>query len=127
MAITAEQAIKAIHNAKGFITTAAKHLGISRTQLHRIINKYPTVREAVTDAKEEFKDFAESKIYQEISNGNTAILIFYAKTQMKDRGYVERAQVEIVQRELDSALDLLQKELPPETYDRILEIFANTG
>jgi hypothetical protein len=57
-----------------------------------MINTYPTVKEALDDAKEEMKDFTESKIYQGINEGNTALIIFYAKTQMKDRGYVERQE-----------------------------------
>jgi hypothetical protein len=94
MATTAAAAIKAIRDSKGFVTQAAKSLGISRMQLHRIINKHPTVKEALADAREEMKDFAESKIYQGINDGNTALIIFYAKTQMKDRGYVERQEID---------------------------------
>jgi hypothetical protein len=93
-ATTAAAAIKAIRDSKGFVTQAAKSLGISRMQLYRIINKHPTVKEALDDAREEMKDFAESKIYQGINDGNTALIIFYAKTQMKDRGYVERQEID---------------------------------
>ncbi len=93
MAVTAEQAIQALRDKKGFITQAAKQLGISRRQLHRLINAHPTIKEALVDAKEEMKDFAESKIYQGIKQGNATLIIFYAKTQMKDRGYVERQEI----------------------------------
>ena len=93
MAITAAAAIEAIRKSKGFVTTAAKALGISRMQLHRIINAHPTVKEALVDAREEMKDFAESKLYQGINNDNTTLIIFYLKTQAKDRGYVERQEV----------------------------------
>lgn len=94
MAISAAQAIEAIKDRKGFVTQAAKQLGISRSQLHRIINAHPTVKEALQDAREEMKDFAESKIYQKISDGDTTMIIFYAKTQMKDRGYTERQEID---------------------------------
>lgn len=93
MAVTASEAAKALCNTKGFITQAAKQLGISRSQLHRIINIHPTVKQALLDAKEEMKDFAESKIYQGIADGNPTLMIFYAKTQMKDRGYIERQEI----------------------------------
>ncbi len=92
--VTAIQAAKAIKDKKGFITHAAKQLGISRRQLHRLINAHPTVKEALTDAREEMKDFTESKMYQAIDQGNVAMIIFYAKTQMKDRGYVERQEID---------------------------------
>jgi hypothetical protein len=90
--VTASEAAEAITESKGFITQAAKRLGISRQQLHNLINKHPTVKEALIDAREEMKDFTESKLYQAISDGNPTMIIFYAKTQMKDRGYVERQE-----------------------------------
>jgi hypothetical protein len=93
MAVTAAQAVQALKDKKGFVSQAAKQLGISRRQLHRLIKAHPTIKDALDDAREEMKDFAESKIYQGIANENTALLIFYAKTQMKDRGYVERQEV----------------------------------
>lgn len=93
MKATAGQAAEALRDKKGFITQAAKQLGITRQQLHNLINAHPTVKEALTDAREEMKDFAESKMYQGIAEGNTALLIFYLKTQAKDRGYVERQEI----------------------------------
>jgi hypothetical protein len=91
--VTAAQAAQALRDKKGFITHAAKQLGISRVHLHRLINTHPTVKEALEDAKEDMKDFAESKIFQGINEGNTTLIIFYAKCQMKDRGYVERQEI----------------------------------
>lgn len=90
---TATQAAHALKDKKGFITHAARQLGISRQQLHNLINAHPTVKAALIDAREEMKDFTESKLYQGIADGNTALLIFYAKTQMKDRGYTERQEI----------------------------------
>ena len=90
--VTADQAIAALTNAHGLISVAARQLGTSRKTLHQMINTMPTVKEARDDAREALKDFAESKIYEEIKAGNTVMLIFYAKTQMKDRGYVERQE-----------------------------------
>jgi hypothetical protein len=66
-------------------------------------------REAVDEAREEIKDFAESqlltlmkgipklddtgKIVGWISRPDTAAIIFFNKTRNKDRGYVERLEV----------------------------------
>jgi hypothetical protein len=94
MATTAGAAIKAIRESKGFVTQAAKALGISRMQLHRIINAHPTVKEALIDAREEMKDFTESKLYQGINDGNPTLIIFHLKTQAKDRGYIERQEID---------------------------------
>ncbi len=93
MKVTAAEAAKALLESKGFVTTAAKRLGISRRQLHNIINKHPTVKEALDDAREEMKDFVESRMYNGIQNDNTALIIFFLKTRAKDRGYVERQEI----------------------------------
>jgi hypothetical protein len=73
--VTATEAAEALIEKKGFVTAAAKQLGISRQQLHNLINKHPSVKEALLDAREEMRDFAESKLYQGISEGNTALII----------------------------------------------------
>ena len=39
------------------------------------------------------KDAAEALILKKMKDGDTSMLIFYAKTQMKDRGYVERKEL----------------------------------
>ena len=94
MAISAIEAIEAIKKTKGVVSQAAKRLGISRMQLHRIINDRSTVKEALTDAREEMKDFAESQLYKGMNDGNPTLIIFYLKTQAKDRGYVERQEID---------------------------------
>ena len=92
-AVTAAEAVKAIIKAKGFISAASKHLNITRRQMHNIINKFPTVKEALLDEREKMKDFAEAKLLSNIKEGKEVSLIFYLKTQAKDRGYVERQEV----------------------------------
>lgn len=94
MTTTARDAIEAIKKANGFVSHAAAALGISRTQLYRIINDKPTVAEALRDSREAMKDFAESKLFGNIKEGKEASIFFYLKTQAKDRGYIERQQVE---------------------------------
>ena len=93
MAITAEEAIKAITGSQGMIATIAKRLNCSRRHVYRLRDKYVTVAEAIVDEREKMKDFAESKLAEQIGAGNTTAIIFYLKTQGKDRGYVERQEV----------------------------------
>jgi len=127
MKVTTAEAAQAIKEAHGFITVAAKKLGIHRSQLHNLINAHPTVKAALTDAREEMKDFAEGKLFANIQEGKEASVFFYLKCQAKDRGYVEKAQIEFIQKELDGFLDLLEKQLEPQTYERILNLLANSG
>ena len=45
------------------------------------------------DEIEELGDLVESKIVQGIQEGNTTLAIFYAKTKLKHRGYIECQEV----------------------------------
>jgi hypothetical protein len=93
MAITATQAIEAVQDSKGFITTVAKRLGCTRGNVYALMNKFPTVEQAIKDERETLKDFAEGKLFQQIDDGNTTAIIFYLKCQAKERGYVERQEI----------------------------------
>lgn len=123
--ITAEQAIEAARGSKGFVTTVAKRLDCSRPTVYKLLEKYSTFRQALEDERETVKDFAEGKLFQQIDSGNITAIIFYLKTQAKDRGYIEKQEVSVqVEQELTKALDALQKKLPAEVYDNILSILA---
>jgi len=93
MAISAKEMIKAIEGSRGFVTVIAKRLGCTRSHAHVLINKYPTVKQALHDERETLKDFAEGKLFGQIDEGNTTAIIFYLKTQAHDRGYRERREI----------------------------------
>ena len=84
--------IDAINEAEGFVTKAADILGIGRTTFYRYLDKYVTAQQALEDTREKRHDFVENKLMDAIRKGNITAIIFYAKTQMKHRGYVERIE-----------------------------------
>ncbi len=90
---TKARIIDAIHESNGLLTLAAKRVGLSRKTVWEYSKQYPEVQEAVFDAKERMLDFAESKLWQKIQEGDNTILIFFLKTQGKARGYVERSEI----------------------------------
>jgi hypothetical protein len=89
---SAQQVADAIREARGFVTVAAEKLGCHRATVQRYINDYATVKEAVEDSREKRHDYVENKLMSAINDGNVTAIIFYLKTQCKDRGYVERTE-----------------------------------
>lgn len=77
----------------GIVASACRAANVSRTTYYRYYNEDPEFRERADDVKELQKDFAESLILKKMKEGDTTMIIFYAKTQMKDRGYVERREL----------------------------------
>ena len=94
MAITAKQAIDAVKGSGGYISVIAGRLGCSRSHVYNLRDKFATFAEALEDERERQKDFAEGKLQEQIKDGNMTAIIFYLKTQAKERGYVERQQVQ---------------------------------
>ncbi len=88
-----EALLEALHNTSGIISSACRAAGVSRMTYYRYYNEDPEFRERADDIKELQKDFAESLILKKMKEGDTTMLIFYAKTQMKDRGYSERKEI----------------------------------
>lgn len=84
----------AIAQANGLVSIAARRLGVTRSAIYDAAKRHPTVRQALDDARERTTDLAEGKLIQQINEGNTTAIIFYLKTQAKQRGYVERQEVE---------------------------------
>lgn len=47
------------------------------------------------DIEELQKDMAEASLLKQIKEGNTTMIIFYAKTKMRDRGYGEKQDINL--------------------------------
>jgi len=85
--------LQALANTSGIVSSACKAANVSRMTYYRWYNEDPDFREKADDIKELQKDFAESLILKKMKAGDTTMIIFYAKTQMKDRGYTERKEI----------------------------------
>ena len=48
------------------------------------------------NVKESLLDLAESKLMENINNNENIAIIFYLKTKGKQRGYIEKQEVEVV-------------------------------
>lgn len=86
--------LAAIKTAQGNLAAVARAYGVSRQAVQKFVANDPELTEATNEARETMLDNAESKLYTEAMNGNTAALIFLLKTQGKKRGYIERAEIQ---------------------------------
>lgn len=99
--------LNALAQTSGIVSSACKAANVSRMTYYRYYNEDPEFREKADDVKELQKDFAESLILKKMKEGDTTMIIFYAKTQMKDRGYTERREItgkdgeSLIQKEID--------------------------
>jgi hypothetical protein len=85
-----ERMLEALCNTYGIVSEAVKIAGISRRIHYEWLHSDEEYKKAVQDVKEIAKDFVEGKLFECIKEKNITGIIFYLKTQAKDRGYAER-------------------------------------
>lgn len=77
----------------GNISISCEKAGINRQTYYNWRAKDPEFDTACQDVFESLKDRAESLFYKKMFvDEDTTTLIFFAKTKMKDRGYIERTE-----------------------------------
>lgn len=86
--------IEALKKSLGVVMAASKKTGISRATHYHWYKTDPKYKSAVDDISEDAIDFAETSLLGQIKDGNTTATIFYLKTKGKDRGYVERQEIQ---------------------------------
>lgn len=87
--------LDALEKSLGVVTTACKSTGIGRTTFYQWMKDDSEFKKLVEDIKDIALDFAESQLHKQIGDGSTAATIFYLKTKGKNRGYVERQEIEV--------------------------------
>jgi len=75
------------------VTAACKKADTSRDTFYRYYREDEAFKKAIDDLQDVTFDFVEGKLLKQINDENTAATIFYAKTKMKHRGYVERTEI----------------------------------
>jgi len=80
----------------GNISASCECVGISRMTFYRWKDEDSDFAETFTDLQESVGDFVEDQLLMQIKAGETAATIFYCKTRLKNRGYVERIENEQV-------------------------------
>lgn len=87
--------IEALDANFSILVNTAQYLGCSRSQLRIWLDNDPELLEGWKQGKEKLKDMVEFQLLKNIKDGKEASLIWYAKTQMKDRGYIEKTDMNL--------------------------------
>ena len=90
----AQDIIDALKQGDGYVSQAAAILGCHVTTVYNYADRYPSVKREGNNIKEKRHDFVENAMFKRIKEGSDTMMIWYSKTQMQDRGYIEKKQFE---------------------------------
>lgn len=95
--LTTQKILAAMENCGGILSVVSGRLGVHRTTLADYIKESPELQARIAAEGEYFIDVAETSLMRLIREGNVAATIFFLKTKAKQRGYIERQEVQNVQ------------------------------
>lgn len=91
---TADQVVEALTATKGMITLTARKLGCNPQTVRNYVTRYPSVAQAMREAREGFLDMTELALQKAVQNGEGWAIAFTLRTIGRHRGYVERTEVD---------------------------------
>jgi len=90
---TKDQFLKAVQGSGGYVSLIAERVGCSIPTVYAWKDRDDDIFDAINKEKIKQVDHAEGKLQSLIQKENPTAIIFYLKTQGKDRGDVERQEV----------------------------------
>lgn len=92
---TAEQVAAALKASMGLVSVAAEKLKCSDSTVRTYIERYPTVKQAQLDSREQMIDLAEASLVRAVRKGEGWAVALMLKTLGKSRGYVEKQELDL--------------------------------
>jgi len=86
---TADQVRRALLDAKGLVTVAARRLDCAPDTVRAYMRRYATVAAAVKEAREGIVDLGEVRLFQAVDRGEPWAIKTVLTMFGKDRGYIE--------------------------------------
>lgn len=84
--------LRALHQTGGNISEACKMCDVSRRMYDYYRREYPEFDVRVEEIFDAQIDFVESKLMEQIANGNASSTQFFLKTKGRSRGYAEKTE-----------------------------------
>ena len=91
---TPAQVSEALEKSMGLVATAARKLNCQRSTVYDYIDKYPEVKDTLDMSRELLIDGAEIGLAKAIKDVQPWAVCFALKTIGRNRGYVERQEIE---------------------------------
>lgn len=117
-----EKLLNCLRETSGIVQFACEKAGISRTTYYNWYDDDDIFRERADDIKELQIDVAEAALLKKIKAEDTTAIIFYLKTQGRDRGYTERKEITGVNGDPIKIGNFDISHLPEETRKMLLKI-----
>jgi hypothetical protein len=92
--LTVENVTTQLRKLDGNVAAVGRAFGVTRAAVANFITAHPELAPVRDEARETVKDDVESELYKQARSGEAWAVCFFLKTQAKDRGYVERSEVE---------------------------------
>lgn len=88
-----KELLNALRESMGNVSHACKKCEITRQYFYKLCREDEVFENEYKNILEEMKDYAESKLFELITNLNPAAIMFFLKTKARDRGYSEKLEV----------------------------------
>lgn len=89
-ALQISQIEAALRATGGFVTYAAKQLGVTHQAVTLRIKNSPQLQRVQDEVRESYLDLAEHALLKKIRDEDLGAICFYLKCQGRNRGYIER-------------------------------------
>lgn len=105
------ETVAAVYEKKaGNVHSTCLSLHIDRTTFNKWREKYPKLAKMLNDVDESLIDFSESKLLEQINDGNLTAIIFHLKTKGKKRGYVESTEQNVTVNQFEKLMQEVEDE-----------------
>jgi len=94
MALSIKEIDEGLRATGGFTTYAAKRLGVTYQAIHARIKRSPYLQRTLIEIRESYLDLTEHALIKKIKSDDLGAICFFLKCKGKERGYVERHELE---------------------------------
>ena len=103
--VLTEEAIgTALKKSAGIQTRAARVLGVSQSAISQRVSNSEYLQNIYSEIREGLLDVAEDELIKKLREGHMTAIIFYLKCIGKSRGYTEKQEMEVSQKQASGVL-----------------------